>query len=195
MSANPLLLTRNGFRRGPLSRPVDRVEAWTRLALFLVFLILASPAAWAVGTAVDRAGVQQEHLQSSERYQVQARLLAPVPESASGAGALVIRAPANASWTTPAGRVRTGIIRATPGARAGSVQTIWTNAAGAPVLPPRSHDDTVASAFAAACLTTVLIAGGIGGIGGLLHRRFDRRRFAQWEDEWRRVSSGWSRLA
>lgn len=190
MSVKMRLLTRTGFRRGPLGRRIDRIEACSRLAMFLVFLIVALPATWYVGDTVSRESLEQERIQQFDRHQVSARLLESAP--VAGASPLVIRIPVTAEWTEPDGTHHRGTIRVIPGTRAGSIHTIWTDTSGNPVLAPLGHGDTVATVTGSIFIVLVLIGTIMTGISLLAHRRFDRYRLEQWEHEWRQVGPDWS---
>src|SRR5690348_10511282 len=191
MSAKVRLLTWIGFQHSALRRRIDRVEARSRCALFLVFVIAALPAMWSVGEAVNQAGAHQERVQQSDQHQVSARLLEDAPAAVSST--IAVRIPVVAEWTEPDGSSHRGIIKVAPGSPAGSLHTIWTNTSGNPVPAPLSREDRLASAAGAAFLTFVLIGTVPLGIGLLLHRRFDRQRLEQWEREWQQVGPAWSR--
>ena len=192
MSVTRRLRIRAGFQPGPLSRHVDRAEAWSQLVIMMIFAILILPATWSVAGAVGRAGVEQERAQQANRFQVTATLLQKAPLPASGAISSAFRTPVPAQWRTPQGTPHTGVVKATPGAVAGSTVTIWIEASGDPAPPPIRHQDTVASIFAAAFLVVVLTSGALLGIRALIHQRFERRRFEQWDQEWALVGPDWS---
>ena len=185
------LLNRTGFRHGPLNRHVDRVEAWSRLVLVVLFLAVALPLTWSVGSTVAREGAQQEATQRAERHPVTARLvdINPSPDAES----LTLRMPVTAEWTEPDGSQHRGVVTVAPGKTVGSTQTIWTDAAGRPVPAPVAHSDTVASVAGAVFFVPLLIGGVTLGIGEVIRRRCDRLRYRQWACDWERVEPEWSR--
>jgi hypothetical protein len=193
MSTGTRLLHQSGFRRGPLSRPIDRTEAWTRLALCIVFLALALPASWYVADRVSAAGLQQENAQLAGRHQVVARLLADTSGSDSRVGMLTVQVPVSAEWTEADGTRHQGVIRVVPGSQAGSTQTIWTDADGRPTSAPQSRADTAASVTGAVFLVAIVTAGLLTVAGSVTHKRFEQRRCRQWEAEWERVGPDWTR--
>jgi hypothetical protein len=171
MSIKGRLLTSVRFRYGPLSRRIDRIEARSRIALLLIFLIVSLPAVWFVGGAVSRASAERERVQQSERWSVSARLLENAP--ATDARTPAIRMPSTAEWTQPDGSRHTGIVWVTPGSRAGSIHTVWTDASGNPVSEPVSHHDTVAAVVAAVFLVMVNTIRNTGSLGGTAGHSID----------------------
>lgn len=184
---------RTGFRRGPLSRRIDRIEAWSHLALLVSFVMITLPAAWSVGEAVNQAGALQERAQRFDRHQVTARLVQDAQVPSAATRELVRYTPATAEWSEPDGSTHRGTIQAVAGARAGSLQTIWTDRSGSPVPAPLTRSDTLASTSGAVFLVTVLTGSATAGAVGMLRRRFARCRLEQWEQEWQRVEPTWSR--
>jgi hypothetical protein len=100
---------------------------------------------------------------------------------------------ATAAWTDPSGNPRQGRVVAPPGARAGSIMTIWVDDAGKITTRPRSSGDAAAHAFGIGFLTAVGIAT-VGCAGFLLFRRaLDTWRARQWAAGWAVVEPVWSR--
>jgi hypothetical protein len=195
MPATTRLWTRTGLRRGPLNRRIDRIdriEAWARVALLVLFVIVTPPVAWSVGAAVAHAASQEQRVQELDRHPVTARLVqdAPVPAVTTG-GVVVTQTLATAEWTEPDGSTHRAMVKAAPGARAGSAQTVWTDAAGTVVPAPPSRSDTLASICGAVFLVTVLIGAVTAAANTILHRRFTRHRLDQWDQEWQQVGPVW----
>jgi hypothetical protein len=194
MSVTKRLLTRAGFHGGALDRHLDRREARCHLTIFMILVIVVGPATWFVASTVGRTGAQQERTQHADRHRVTATLLARAPFPVAGAGSPAFKTPVLAQWRTAQGPLRSGVITAAPGTAAGSTVTIWTDNSGNLTRPPIRHADAVASVWGSVFLVLALFAATAAGVTALIHRRFDRRRFEQWEQEWTLVEPDWSRL-
>jgi len=173
------------WRRNPLRRRTDVVEAWIVLATCLVALLGGLLAGEAAGTATE-AGLTARR---TAAHTVSAVLVedadAASTVTTSGTGETVR---AKVRWTAPDGSTRTGQARVEPGGAAGTSVTVWIDRGGNPVRTP----PTVAEARLQAVLTGVLVAVGTAalafGCGWLARLRLDRRRLLDWESEWARVA-------
>jgi hypothetical protein len=111
--------------------------------------------------------------------QVPAVLLADAP------GAESFDPPVPATWTTPDGAARTGVVYPRPGARAGTTTSIWVNASGEqekrPLTPPQAVTQADLIAVIAGTLWGLLLlaAGMLGRIP------IDARRMAAWDADLR----------
>jgi hypothetical protein len=184
------LLRRIGLDGNPLRRPVDRVEAWTALALLVATLVAAPVLGWTVWRTEYAAGLRAEH-PGPARFPTRAVLLADA-SYLPAAAELNPQVATPASWTEPNGGRRTGVVVVRAGLAAGTAVPLWTDATGEPVDAPQRHSQTVADALAAGALagggpvllvTCVLLA---------LRHILDRHRMARWDDRWRTVEPRWS---
>jgi hypothetical protein len=174
------------WRRNPLRRTSDVVEAW----ILLVAWVLA--VAGGVLAGVLTVGAMQ---QSAARARAHSR---PVPAvltqqaaqgAARSAGSTLMWG--TVRWTDPDGAVHTGRTRVPVSATPGSHVTVWTNGQGALIPPPPSSADSAfQSALGGLWAGTATVGLVIGG-AKLVRGRLDHRRFDQWDKEWARVDTPW----
>ncbi|MFF7640175.1 hypothetical protein [Streptomyces canus] len=173
------------WRRNPLRRRSDRLEAWLVLATWTLALLggLLAGAAAAAGMADDLAA------RRAALHTVSAVLVGKADRTATvtaDGSAETVRA--KVRWTALDGSTRTGATRVAPGTAAGTSVTVWTDRRGDLVRAPLA----AAEARLQSVLTGVLVAAGTGAVvfgGGYLARlRLDRRRLRDWEAEWARVA-------
>ena len=181
------------WRRNPLRRRSDVVEAWTALVV-AVLLIVGAPllgavaARWAKGTAQAVAAQQR-----AERHRVQATVVERLPETLSsveGGGQQTYHA--TVRWTAPGGDARTTTSQVPAGSRRGDVVALWLDARGRNVPPPAGesavweHTVTVGAFTALGAALTVLLGNCV------VHRTALRRRMAEWERDWARTEPRWT---
>jgi hypothetical protein len=179
------------WRRNPLRRRSDRVEAWIVLAGWILALLGGLWAGRATALSVDHALASRR----AEVHAAAATLLedapkSPPPDESGISGDTVW---AKVRWRAADGSTHQG--RAKVGARtpAGTRVTVWTDRTGRPASkPPTATEAQLQAAFGGA-----LVALGTGGAvlaGGHLARgRLQRRRLAEWDAEWARIGPQWSR--
>ncbi|MEV6114576.1 DUF3592 domain-containing protein [Streptomyces sp. NPDC052109] len=181
------------WRRNPLRRRSDVVEAWTLLVV-AVLLFLVTPL---VGVAAGlRAHEQARTLaaaQRAERHQVRAKVVGDRPEqlsSVEGDRAHPYRA--EVRWTEPGQRARTAWARVPAGTRTGDVVSVWFDARGRSVAPPPD----AAAVLQHAVTVGLCAAGGTAAVvclGHAVERRIAlRHRLAEWEREWARTGPRWT---
>ena len=178
------------WRRNPLKRRADAVEAWVVLGAWLV-TVLAGVLAGLTATRSVEDGLARERV---EWHQVAARLTekapgtAPAHDTSSGD-----RVWGKVRWTVPDGTTHTGQVRVRPGSAAGTEVPVWTDPQGHLVSKPA----TVAQAQLRASLIGVLVgasAAVVPFVGGrVLCGRLERRRMSQWDTEWARFGPLWGR--
>ncbi|WP_328370052.1 hypothetical protein OG800_44930 [Streptomyces sp. NBC_00445] len=173
------------WRRNPLRRRIDVVEAWLVLGAWILAVVCAVPAGLVTQSAV-REDLDRQRV---ERQQVTAVLVADAgerPTVTETDGDLVW---ADARWTAPDGQSRTGLTKVRPDTPAGSRVTVWTDQAGAlaaePVSPGEARLQSVLAGVLAGAVAGAVVIGGSYGVRAML----DRRRMAQWDAEWERVDT------
>lgn len=178
------------WRRNPLKRRADRVEAWLLLGSWVLSAFLGLLAGLAAGGAVERELARER----AEFQRTPARLTASAPGTAPGrAVASADRVWARVRWTGPDGRPRTGQVRVDPGSPAGTPVQVWTDRAGRLVTPPTTPAD---AALRAGLIGTVA---GLGAAfvplaaGRVLCARVERRSIERWGEEWARFGPMWRR--
>jgi hypothetical protein len=182
------------WRRNPLRRRSDVLEAWMVVAVGLLLFVgapLAGAVAgwWAHGEARAVAAEQR-----ADRHRVRAEVLGRTPDSLpSVQGGREHAYRATVRWTDPDSGLRTGTARVPAGTHRGEVIDVWFDGKGRSVLPPPDE-----SAVWQHTLTLGLCATG-GAVAGVLLVRsvargaLNRRRMAAWEREWALTEPQWTR--
>ncbi|MEU9351300.1 hypothetical protein AB0D65_09815 [Streptomyces griseoloalbus] len=179
------------WRRNPLRRRSDLVEAWLLLATLVLALLLGAFSGLVAAGAVDGSLAERRERARTVPAVVAedaARTLsAPVTENGDGGVWAKVR------WTAPDGTGRTGRAEVEPGSKAGTEVTVWTDPVGRLVsAPPEGAEASFQIVMAG--LTVAVAAGGSVLLGGwLVGARMRRRRLAEWETEWRQVEPTWRR--
>ncbi|MBZ6476281.1 Rv1733c family protein [Streptomyces griseocarneus] len=186
------------WRRNPLRRRSDVLEAWAGVAAVVLVLMTAPVVGWVTGTAAHQAlreTVREQHL---HRHLVTATTVRAVHGGAEGAGLDTGAGREGyhrvvARWPGPDGRERTGAVAARQPAVPGRRFPLWTDDLGR--VAPRPLDDATATVHAvlagagAAAATAALVE----GARRLVVWRLARRRFAQWDRAWERAGHTWGR--
>jgi hypothetical protein len=191
------IVRRMPWRRAPLRRASDRIQAWLTLVVIMVALLVAPWAArWTAGTTYG-AGMRAAQWEMEHRHEVTAVLVRDAAiGSPPAAGAEEPPGPeqpqAPARWTGPDGMVHTGTVPVETGTRAGSTVTVWVDEHGGLTSPPRRRnpglDAAVAATFAVTAVLAFLVA-----LRRIVVWRLDHRRLRSWEAEWQIVGPRWSR--
>jgi hypothetical protein len=144
-----------------------------------------------VGTAITHSRVHAA--QAAQRHSFPVRAVLEERAAYPVASEYVI-APVQvrARWTGPDGTPHHGEIDPDAAGPAGTVVTVWTDAAGNPVAAPPGADSADADGLAGGTLTLVGLAGLLVGAWLPLRRALDRRRLASWDVQWRAVEPRWS---
>ncbi|MFF5958084.1 Rv1733c family protein [Streptomyces luteogriseus] len=181
------------WRRNPLRRRADRVEAWVVLGVWLLTVLVGVLA----GTAVSRSVEDGLARERDEWRPLVARLAERAPGTASE-NVPVSRAEhvwATARWTSADGSEHSGQLRVPAGSAAGAPVTVWTDAEGRQVTRPVTEPQARVRAS---------LIGGVAGLcaavvpvvaGRALRGRLERRRIDQWDAEWARFGPMWGRTA
>lgn len=179
------------WRRNPLRRPGDVLEAWIVLAAWTL-TVLGGVLGGLLATQNVEHGLARER---AEWHTVPARLTENAPTTstpgAAGSGADMVWAKVH--WNAPDGAVRSGQARVFAGSSVGTTVTVWTDREGGLVTRPA----TASQARLRASLVGVLVGVSVAGVpfvgGRLVRGRLERRRLDQWDAEWERVDPMWGR--
>ncbi|MGW7214428.1 Rv1733c family protein [Streptomyces collinus] len=181
------------WRRNPLKRRADRVEAWVVLGVWTLTVLTGVLAGTSVSRSVED-GLARERV---EWRPLVARLAERAPGTATE-NARVSRAEqvwATARWTAADGSRRSGQLRVPAGSAAGAPVTVWTDSEGRQVTRPVT---------ASQARVRALLIGGVAGLcgaavpliaGHALRGRLECRRIDQWDAEWARFGPMWGRTA
>ncbi|MFG2830351.1 hypothetical protein ACGFWI_23275 [Streptomyces sp. NPDC048434] len=186
------------WRRNPLWRRTDRIEAWVALAAAVLVALGATSVGRLAGGATHGALLATVRIQHQQRHLewvtvdrlVSRAPLDPDPETSSQRDAhrRVI-----ARWTAPNGSAHIGQLAAPRPVETGERFRIWTDDRGRVV--PRPMD--VSTAGTHAVLAGLGTAAGVGmmieGARRLVVWQLMVRRFRRWDEEWERAGQDWGR--
>ncbi|WP_344048622.1 Rv1733c family protein [Streptomyces thermoalcalitolerans] len=174
------------WRRNPLRRTSDIVEAW----ILLVAWVLAVVGGVLTGVLTTGAMQRSADQVRSTTHERSAVLTREAPHGASG--------PANSAlkwgtvrWTDPDGSVHTGRTRVPASAAPGTHVTVWTNGRGVLTSPPPSRADSTFQSVLGGLWAGAATVGVVVGGTKLARSRLERRRLDQWDEEWARVDTPW----
>ncbi|AVH60290.1 MULTISPECIES: Rv1733c family protein [Streptomyces] len=175
------------WRRNPLRRRSDAVEAWIVFVAWVFTVLGGVITGLAAGHTVEHGLAQQR----AERRSVPALLTENAPTArAAESGTFVW---AKVRWTAADGSQRAGRTRVHAGTGAGTPVTVWTDPAGRLVTEPASASQARLRASLVGVLAGVSGAGVPFVCGRLVRGRLERRRMAQWDQEWERIGPLWGR--
>ncbi|USQ86694.1 hypothetical protein NFX46_25120 [Streptomyces phaeoluteigriseus] len=187
------------WRRNPLRRTTDLVEAWVALTALLLILIVAPVLGSIVGALTQDTLQQAVREQRHSRHQVTATvvrelegaLLDADPETSTGRES---RTRVLADWTAPDGTPRHGTVLAgLRSAHRGDHFPLWTDTHGRLVTRPLDSATATTHAVLAGIGAALLTAGLVEGVRRLVVRRMVRRRYARWDQAWDRAGPDWGR--
>lgn len=187
----PPLLGRPARGRNPLRRRTDRVQSWFT-ALFLLVLGLGLPmAAISSGNAAYASQMNVVHAQAAERHQVTARLAESPPGGPGQSEATELRM-AKVSWTGGDGARHIGVATVPGDADAGTDVRVWVGRDGELAQPPTSASTARTMGWFTGTLTAAVVLAAAFAGRARVRQVLDRRRYAQWEAEWKAVEPMWS---
>ncbi|PWI20161.1 hypothetical protein DI272_42890 [Streptomyces sp. Act143] len=181
------------WRRNPLRRRADKVEAWLVLGAWLLTVLAGVSAGLAASRSVEGTLARER----VEWRQVEALLVAKAPGTFAGqtGTASSDQVWAKVRWAAPDGSSRTGQVRVRPGSAAGTPVAVWTDTEGRLVTRPA----TAAQAHLRAALIGALVGVSAAIVpfvaGRTLCGRLERRRIDQWDAEWARFGQQRGRTA
>ncbi|MFE9439202.1 hypothetical protein ACFYO2_09380 [Streptomyces sp. NPDC006602] len=178
------------WRRSPLRRGSDVVEAWVLLAAW----VLAVVGGVLVGLVAQGAMERDLDRQRVERRTVTAVLVEDgrdkeAPAVAAGDGHVWVKA----RWAGPDGSRHTGLVKVRPGddARVGARVTVWTDRRGAVVTEPVTDGEARLQSVLTGVLCGVVTGAAVAGGGRAVRAGLDRWRREQWAAEWARLDTRW----
>jgi hypothetical protein len=181
------------WRRNPLRRRSDVVEAWTVLVVAVLLFVVVPLVGVAAGLYAHGEARTLAAAQRAERHQVRATVIGDPPERRTVTqGDRDNPYRAQVRWTEPGEGARTTWARVPLGTRVGDVVSVWLDSRGRAVAPPT--DD--AAIWQHAITVGLCAAGGAAGavvLGHAVERRIAlRHRLAEWEREWARTGPRWT---
>ncbi|MET9132158.1 Rv1733c family protein [Streptomyces antibioticus] len=182
------------WRRNPLRRRSDVVEAWTALVVGVLLLVAAPLAGAVAGRWVHDEARAAAAEQRAERHRVSAEVVGGVPEAlptADGAREQMFRV--DVRWAPPGEPARTTTARVPAGTRQGDRVDVWFDDKGRSVPPPADGTAvwqqtlTMGLAATGGAVAVVLLGHGV------VRRVAMRHRLAEWDREWTRTEPEWTR--
>ncbi|MEU3347245.1 hypothetical protein ABZ723_20105 [Streptomyces sp. NPDC006700] len=167
------------WRRSPLRRHEDIVEAWAILVMWVVIVVGGVVA----GTAAGRAAGQEFARQRADRQPVRAVLLTAAPGTAS-TGDVSYQTPVKVRWTGPDGATRTGQALVGTDLPAGAAVAVWQDGRGFLAAEPPGPAEATAQAALFGTAAALAFGGLTYGTTALVRRRLDRRRHDLWSAQW-----------
>ncbi|HXZ72862.1 MAG TPA: hypothetical protein VEH31_18595 [Streptosporangiaceae bacterium] len=174
--------------RNPLRRTIDRVEAGVAAGLAAAFLAGAPLAAVAAGHYAYSYASRTAASERGAWHEVPARLDTTVP--ASGYGDL---ATVRASWTSPDGGRRTGVVPAPTSAAPGGTVMVWVDEAGRLTGAPLQPRQVRGQAMLAAICAPMVVGLAVLCVALIAHGALEKRRLAAWDAQWRATGPQWTR--
>jgi hypothetical protein len=177
------------WRRNPLRRRGDRLEAWVVLSVWSL-TVLGGVAAGLLATRSVENNLERQRV---EWRPVVAQLTEDAPGTATASGSTAERVWAEVRWTAADGSVHTGQARVEPASSTGTTVTVWTDSDGLLVTKPATESEARLRSALIGVLMGVSTAG-VSFMGGrVLRGRLERRRMDQWDEEWERIGPLWGR--
>lgn len=191
------------WRRNPLRRRTDLVQAWIAVTLFLTVLIATPAAVVLVGDAARRHMERTAAYQADTRHHTTAVLVHdaprhPEPGSAEAKGTLY---PVAVRFTDRHGQTRTAEAEVEPALTAGTAISVWVSDEGGeggeggegkvtdpPLTEQEVRDHTRGYTVLAAIAVPILGATAYA----CAHRRLERHNLARWGTAWARTAPRWT---
>ncbi|POX51204.1 hypothetical protein [Streptomyces sp. Ru72] len=173
------------WRRSPLRRTSDLIEAWLLLAAWLLGVLGGATAGMVAAMAADR-GFEEDR---SGRRQVVAVLLERVRDVAPTHADVRSNADATVRWTTPDGRMRTGRAAVPAHTPVGTRVQVWTSPRGDLVPQPADRSEAALRSSLLGAGAAVAVGVTVWGSARAARALLDRRRMRQWALEWERADT------
>jgi hypothetical protein len=170
-------------RRSVLRRRSDRVETVARWVAVLL-LVTSLPILLALGSGRAQHVRDEAAVARATSHEVTATITRVVPRATTAGATPTGAVDVTATWTAPDGTARTVTGVELRGARVGDPWSAWVDAADHQVRPPRTDAQASAEGVMTALWGLVAVGTGLVGLLAALHRVLDRRRMADWDEDW-----------
>ncbi|WP_435190389.1 Rv1733c family protein [Streptomyces sp. bgisy126] len=179
------------WRRNPLCRTTDLVEAWTALISVVLLCVAVPLVGLRTGTSAHESLRHAVRAQQELRTPTTARVVRPAdapasgPRAAESGGEERFRRSVVARWTAPDGSSRTGTVAtARRHSAPGDTFPLWTDRDGRPVAPPMGADTARAHAITAGLTAALLTGLLVETVRRLAVRRLVLLRYARLDRAW-----------
>ncbi|MFE2100762.1 hypothetical protein [Streptomyces sp. PTD9-10] len=180
------------WRRNPLRRHSDVVEAWIVLVTWTV-AVLAGVLTGVVAAQAVESGFSAR---AARVHAVSAVLTDDAARTSDTTGGYDHgRVWAAVRWTDSDGSVHTGQAKAFPGAPAGTRVTVWTDRTDRVVSAPVTGAAATLQAAMTGALVAPLAGAAVWAAGWVVRTRLIRRRLAEWDAEWKQIGPQWGNLS
>ncbi|WP_406346737.1 hypothetical protein [Streptomyces sp. NBC_00648] len=183
------------WRRNPLRRRSDVVEAWTVLVLAAAVWIGLPAAGLSAGAVAYSAAHTTAVAQRASSRPVDAvviRNTPPISPSANGGGG-ASKDRAAVRWTEADGTSGTGIAKVDAGSTAGQHVRIWLDTHGRVVEEPLDDREVWLISLSWATIAAMATTTALLGVRSVVRRCAHRHRMAEWELAWARTEPEWRR--
>ncbi|MEV6396781.1 hypothetical protein AB0M39_18680 [Streptomyces sp. NPDC051907] len=186
------------WRRNPLRRATDLVEAWVALAAALLLLFAAPAAGWIAGSLSEEALRQSVRVQRQQRQPTTATVLRPAPAPKTAAydsessSVHEKRLRVVAQWTAADGSQHTGTLTTVlQSLRPGDTLTVWTDPSGRVVERPLDAGTAQLHAVLAGVGTALGCGAFVESVRRLIVWRLRRRRYERLDRAWAASGPDW----
>ncbi|MFE2046785.1 hypothetical protein ACFXAZ_38900 [Streptomyces sp. NPDC059477] len=182
------------WRRNPLRRRTDRLEARIALALALLVPLLAGAALFLAGDTAQRHYRATAEREEHTRRHITAVLVHDTPGHPEPGSdeARHSRYPAEVRFTAPSGGVRTGTTDVLPGLPADSPVRVWVTTDGTLTEPPMTADEIRSRTAGWALLAFLAVALAGYAVHVVVARALRRRNLAAWDARWAETAPRWT---
>ncbi|UQI46539.1 hypothetical protein M1P56_20385 [Streptomyces sp. HU2014] len=186
------------WRRNPLRRRTDALEAWICVAAVALMLLAGTAVGWATGTLAHKALRETVREQQRHRHLVTATALRTLRSRPTGTdreaatereGHLRVIA----RWPGPEGERLSGVVAVRDAADPGHRFRLWTDDQGRVAGRPMDRGTATVHAVLAGAGAGAGAAGLIEGCRRVVVWRLTRRRYADWDRSWRQAAHTWGR--
>ena len=180
------------WRRNPLRRRSDVVEAWTVLVVALLLFVGTPLAGAAVAWWAHDEARTVATAQRADRHRVRAEVVGRTPDTLPSVTGRERTYKVAVRWTEPGSGARTATARVPSGTQQGDVVDVWFDSLGRSVPPPSDetevwqHTLTLGASATGAAVAVVLL--GQSAVRGVA----TRHRLAEWEREWTLTEPHWT---
>lgn len=183
------------WRRSPLRRGSDLVEAW----VLLVAWVLAVVGGALIGMTAAEAADHTFDGQRAERHAVAATVVENARSAVDAKGAASRRAAdddlawVTVRWTAPGGAEHSGRAQVASDTRPGTRVTVWTDQHGVLAARPLQPAEAQVEAALLGTMAAAFTGGAVWICAYGVRELLEQRRMKQWDEEWRRIDTRWGR--
>ncbi|MFJ7203794.1 hypothetical protein ACIQWR_09715 [Streptomyces sp. NPDC098789] len=189
------------WRRNPLRRQTDLIEAWVAFAALVCVLVVVPAVGWTAGLRVDVTLQRAAREQRQERYLIPAVVVRPAGDSLGGSAADPTaqrqspqRTQVVAAWTAPDGTNHQGTVPAAQEPpRQGDHFRIWTDDHGRLVGHPLDPSTAAVHAALAGLAAAIGAAALVETLRRMVVRRLMHRRYLRLDRAWAAAGPDWGR--